>query len=378
MRTIYDTPLSHAESERVRGVPLLDTKPKRGLVRASATALGALIVASMAIVSVANAQTEPVISAVTATPTTSGATITWTTDENANSQVAYGTTVPYTATTTLDTSQVTSHSEPLSGLSPSTTYHYEVISTDATGSTMMSPDATFMTSASSTTGSTSTAPVISSVVATPSMNGATFTWTTDQNANSQVVYGLTSSYTGSTTLDTSSVMSHSELASGLSPSTTYHYAVESSNGSGMFTMSPDATFTTLGSSTSSTSIQDQITMLENEIATIEQEITTLFANQGQGGGGTGTTTPPVNSGPPSIDQNGETTSSNSVDFGGRNFDHEEQVTVTLNGTTVGTAHADDGGNFSTGSMSLPTTPGTYTYTFSGSKGDSATATVTVQ
>jgi hypothetical protein len=173
-------------------------------------------------------------------------------------------------------------------------------------------------------------------------------------------------------------MSHSELASGLSPSTTYHYAVESSNGSGMFTMSPDATFTTLGSSTSSTSIQDQITMLENEIATIEQEITTLFANQGQGGGGTGTTTPPVNSGPPSIDQNGETTSSNSVDFGGRNFDHEEQVTVTLNGTTVGTAHADDGGNFSTGSMSLPTTPGTYTYTFSGSKGDSATATVTVQ
>ena len=67
-----------------------------------------------------------------------------------------------------------------------------------------------------------------------------------------------------------------------------------------------------------------------------------------------------------------------VDFAGRNFGHEEQVTITRNGTQVGSSHADGGGNFSTGSMTVPSASGTYTYTFTGAtSGFSATATVTV-
>ena len=52
--------------------------------------------------------TPPVISAVAASGiTSSGVTITWTTDEAATSQVEYGLTTSYGSTTTLDTNLVT-------------------------------------------------------------------------------------------------------------------------------------------------------------------------------------------------------------------------------------------------------------------------------
>jgi hypothetical protein len=93
--------------------------------------------------------------------------------------------------------------------------------------------------------------------------------------------------------------------------------------------------------------------------------------------GSGTTV--GNTGAASIDQNGMTINAGgTLDFTGHNFGHEESVTVMLNGSTVATAHADGGGNFSTGSLMAPSMAGSYTYTFMGGSGDSATATVTVQ
>lgn len=68
-----------------------------------------------------------------------------------------------------------------------------------------------------------------------------------------------------------------------------------------------------------------------------------------------------------------------VDFNGRNFGHEETVRIMLNGTEIGTAHADGGGNFSTGSLSIPQNAGTYTYIFTGANsGISQTSTFTVK
>lgn len=90
----------------------------------------------------------PVISAVGATgigPTSS--TVKWTTDENATTQAAYGTTAAYGTNSVLDSSLVTSHSQVLSGLTPDTTYHYQVRSVDAAGNVATSPDATFRTAA---------------------------------------------------------------------------------------------------------------------------------------------------------------------------------------------------------------------------------------
>jgi len=91
--------------------------------------------------------TPPVISVVSATPTTSGATVTWTTDEAADSQVEYGLTTGYGAQTTLDASLVTSHSVAVSGLAASTLYHYRVKSRDAAGNLATSSDSTFETTA---------------------------------------------------------------------------------------------------------------------------------------------------------------------------------------------------------------------------------------
>jgi hypothetical protein len=92
--------------------------------------------------------TPPVISAVTALNVTdSGATITWTTDEPASSQVNYGLTSSYGSSTTFTPGLVVNHSQVLTGLSANTTYHYQVVSIDAANNTARSSDFTFTTPA---------------------------------------------------------------------------------------------------------------------------------------------------------------------------------------------------------------------------------------
>jgi hypothetical protein len=99
--------------------------------------------------------------------------------------------------------------------------------------------------------------------------------------------------------------------------------------------------------------------------------------------GPATSTPPTNPTQPSTNatvtpENSTVTPQQHIDFNGRDFNHEEDVTVTENGSSIETVHADGGGNFSTGSLTAPATPGTYTYTFTGNTyGDTASATVTV-
>jgi predicted phage tail protein len=91
--------------------------------------------------------TPPVISAVTSSGVTAtGATINWTTNEASDTQVEYGKTTAYGSSTTLNTAQVTSHLQSLSGLSAGTLYHYRVKSKDAAGNLGTSFDLTFTTS----------------------------------------------------------------------------------------------------------------------------------------------------------------------------------------------------------------------------------------
>jgi hypothetical protein len=90
--------------------------------------------------------TAPTVTNRTATNLTrNSATITWTTNEPADSQVEYGPTKRYGVTTTLDSNLVLSHSVPISGLNPSTLYHYRVRSRDAAGNLTVSADSTFTT-----------------------------------------------------------------------------------------------------------------------------------------------------------------------------------------------------------------------------------------
>ena len=84
--------------------------------------------------------------------TSSGATITWSTSQPSNSQVVYGPTSIYGSTSGINSAMVTSHSVTLSGLTASTTYHYQVQSTNALGTSANSTDFTFTTSGSQQTG----------------------------------------------------------------------------------------------------------------------------------------------------------------------------------------------------------------------------------
>ena len=178
----------------------------------------------------------PVITSVQATGITSTtATITWTTDVTSDSRVDYGTTTGYGSQQT-NASQVTSHSIPLTGLTPNTTYHYQCVSVNTYG-TATTGDFTFTTA--------SMAPVISNVQATSiTNNSATITWTTDVVADSTVNYGTTTSY-GSQQTNPSLVTSHSIALTGLTPKTTYHYQCSSTNAYGTATTG-DYTFVTDG------------------------------------------------------------------------------------------------------------------------------------
>ncbi len=89
--------------------------------------------------------TPPVISNVQAASITeNSATILWETDELADSNVTYGFESTFTDSATTEGLQTT-HRVTLNDLLSSTTYHYQVSSTDEAGNTAMSPNLTFST-----------------------------------------------------------------------------------------------------------------------------------------------------------------------------------------------------------------------------------------
>jgi phosphodiesterase/alkaline phosphatase D-like protein len=117
--------------------------------RAKAAGHGSAVYGADMTFSTADA-TAPTISAVNSTEITkTGATITWSTNEAATSRVEYGLTEEYGSFTTLDTNLVTNHSVQLTGLKAGKTYHYRVISEDASNNEAVSADNTLKTSASS-------------------------------------------------------------------------------------------------------------------------------------------------------------------------------------------------------------------------------------
>jgi hypothetical protein len=168
-----------------------------------------------------------------------GATVTWTTNEAADTQVEWGLTTSYGNTTPLDMSRTTAHSVSLTGLQPETQYHFRVLSRDAAGNLTMSQDFTLTTAEPDTV-----APIVSSVQSTAGSSGATISWATDEAADAQVEWGLTTSYGNTTPLDTTPDTSHSVPLSGLQPETEYHFRVKSRDLAGNLTVSQDYTFTT--------------------------------------------------------------------------------------------------------------------------------------
>jgi hypothetical protein len=115
----------------------------------------------------------------TSTGTTS-AQISWASDLPSTSQVRYGPTTAYGATTTLDPALVTSHGQNITGLTAGTQYHFQVVSSGASGGTATSGDFTVTTSGGTAAGvgqwgSTSNWPLVA-VHSTLMPNGKVLMW----------------------------------------------------------------------------------------------------------------------------------------------------------------------------------------------------------
>lgn len=118
-----------------------------------------------------------IISVSSGSVSTSGATISWTTDKGATSQVEYGTDTTYGSSSADNETLVTSHSISLGELHSGTTYHFRVKSVDEVGNITFSEDYTFTTVGTTTAGVTSgistnvpassTAPLITNEAPTP-------------------------------------------------------------------------------------------------------------------------------------------------------------------------------------------------------------------
>lgn len=179
----------------------------------------------------------PTISEVAATATQTALTASWLTSEAATSRVEYGTTTDYGSQTPLDSALVTNHSVTVAGLTPGTTYHFRVRSTDAAGNATVSADA------AKATLTPDPATITDLQVSSVTSASAVIVWMTSLTATSSVDYGLTEEY-GSAVSDTSLVTAHQVGLTGLAPGTTYHFRVSGVDVNNQAIASEDQAFTT--------------------------------------------------------------------------------------------------------------------------------------
>jgi hypothetical protein len=112
--------------------------------------------------------TPPSLTSISASSITkNSATISWTTNEAATTQIQYGSTASYGNSTSLVSTLTTSHTQALSNLTAKTVYHYRVISKDAAGNTSTSGDGVFSTLATLPVGDLSLPDVEPLIVAPP-------------------------------------------------------------------------------------------------------------------------------------------------------------------------------------------------------------------
>ena len=165
----------------------------------------------------ANAQIPPLISAISSgVPTTTAATVTWTTDQSSNSTLVYGTTSAHGSTSS-NATLTTSHSIALTGLASGTTFHYAVVSANALGYTSTSTDQTF------TTVNNTPPSVPTGIVATAtSSQEIDLSWTASTGDGTYAVAGYKIFRNGTQT-GTSTNTTFADT--GLIPATSYAYTV---------------------------------------------------------------------------------------------------------------------------------------------------------
>lgn len=142
----------------------------------------------------------------------------------------------------------TAYSEPfaLAGYTVDSNFHYEFSAyyTSAKGSLVVDDFALTRVK----TGADTQPPQLSAIAAqniTPT--GAQISWQTNEPADAQVEYGVTSNYGAASPLASILTATHAETLAALLPNTTYHFRVKSKDGAGNLAVSGDFSFTTAAS-----------------------------------------------------------------------------------------------------------------------------------
>jgi glucose/arabinose dehydrogenase/PKD repeat protein len=169
--------------------------------------------------------TAPTISAVgSSNVTSSSATIRWTTNEAATSQVEYGTTTSYGSSTSLDSALLTAHTVVLSGLATQTTYNYRARSRDAAGNERIGANSTFKTLGVDTTPPTVPANVVATAVSSTQID---LSWSPSTDNVGVTGYAV---LRNGAPVGSPAAAAFSD--SGLAPATSYTYTVSARDAAG--------------------------------------------------------------------------------------------------------------------------------------------------
>ena len=173
----------------------------------------------------------PTITNVLVSATNESATITWTTDEPATSDVilheSYEGELSVCYLVLPDETLVTDHHITMGGLSPNTTYDFQVLSGYSLRNQTLSKKYSFVTVTDTTP------PEISEIeVSDITKSSVTITWTTDEETNIEIGYWTTDTSDQVIVLIDELATEHSITLSGLQPDTPYHVEIKSKDASG--------------------------------------------------------------------------------------------------------------------------------------------------
>ena len=220
--------------------------------------------------------TPPVISGVGSRDVNqNGATVSWTTNEPATSQIDYGATSSYGSSTALNSTLETTHTQVVAGLAAGTTYHYRVRATDAAGNSAVSGDLTFATPVAADTEPPAAPTALTAV------NGVAgevrLGWTAASDNVGVVRYDIRRNG-----LSLGSSTTTSYLDSSVAANTTYTYSVVALDAAGnVSTASPTASVTTPAAAARTLALDTQVVAHGSSASTssVSAAVTTSGTNE---------------------------------------------------------------------------------------------------